>query len=146
MRERGRPTRDRGPERGQLSLPVVEAAVGVVFLLAVAATFGMAVPDPSTTEVQLDVYADDALTVLASESPRHTGGTRLAEVSRSAVAFDRERGALRERVDRILGDNLLFRLETPHGAIGFERPTGLPTGRASVPTDGGTVVLWVWYV
>ncbi|MFC7097698.1 DUF7262 family protein [Halobaculum marinum] len=133
-------------DRAQLSLPVVEAAVGVAFLLAVAASFGIALPDAGTAEAQLDAYADDALTVLAAEPPRHGAGARLAEVSASPAAFDRERDALRDRVDRILGDNLLFRVETPHGAVGFERPTGVPTGRATATTPGGEVVLWVWYV
>ncbi|MFC6787268.1 hypothetical protein ACFQFH_15770 [Halobaculum halobium] len=132
-------------DRAQLSLPVVEAAVGVAFLLAVAASFGLALPAPGTAEAQLDAYAADAGTVLTEEPPRHVGDTRLGEVSRSPAAFERERGALRDRVRRILGDNLLFRVETPHGAVGFERPNGVATGRASVATAGGEVVLWVWY-
>ena len=141
---RTRRRHDRG--RGQLSLPVVEAAVGVAFLLAVAASFGLALPAPATAEAQLDAYADDAVTVLSAEPPRHAGGTRLDEVARSPAAFDRERDALRDRVRRILDDNLLFRVETPHGAVGHERPTTVSTGRASVTTAGGEVVLWVWYV
>lgn len=152
MRERAkherasRRRRSRGRDRGQLSLPVVEAAVGVAFLLAVAASFGLALPAPATGEAQLNAYADDAVTVLASEPPRHAAGTRLAEVSRSPAAFDRERDALRIRVSRILGDNLLFRVETPHGAVGFERPAAVATGRATATTAGGEVALWVWYV
>ncbi|SHG40651.1 DUF7262 family protein [Halobaculum gomorrense] len=146
MRDRTADTRPERADRAQLSLPVVEAAVGVAFLLAVAASFGLALPAPSIGEAQLDAYADDAVTVLAEEPPRHGGDTRLAEVSRSPAAFDRERAALRDRVRRILGDNLLYRIETPHGAVGFDRPTGVATGRASVATAGGKVVLWVWYV
>ncbi|WP_435064639.1 DUF7262 family protein [Halobaculum sp. EA56] len=147
MREPGAGRRAGGDDdRGQLSLPVVEAAVGVAFLLAVAASFGLALPAPATAEAQLDAYAADALTVLAEEPPRHAGGTRIDEVSRSPAAFDRERDALRERVSRILGGNLLFRVETPHGAVGFERPNGVPVGRATAATPGGEVVLWVWYV
>lgn len=146
MRDRPFGVRSKRVDRAQLSLPVVEAAVGVVFLLAVAASFGLALPAPATGEAQLDAYADDAATVLAEEPPRHGGDTRLAEVSRSPAAFDRERAALRDRVRRILGDNLLFRIRTPHGAVGFDRPNGVATGRASVATPGGEVVLWVWYV
>lgn len=137
--------RERADERGQLSLPVVEAAIGVAFVLAAAATFGLALPDPGTTEAQLDAYADDTATVLSEEPPRHAGGTRLDEVARSAEAFERERGALRHRVGRILGDNLMFRVETPHGVVGYARPPDVPLGRAAVPTRGGEVVLWVWY-
>ncbi|ESP88102.1 DUF7262 family protein [Candidatus Halobonum tyrrellensis] len=142
----GRDERDDAPAaRGQLSLSTVEAVVGVAFVLATAATFGMALPDPGTAEAQLDAYADDAATVLVEEPPRHAGGTRLSELARSSAAFDRERDALRRRVGRILGDNLLFRVETPHGAVGYTRPPDAPLGRASVPTRGGEVVLWVWY-
>ncbi|UIP00363.1 hypothetical protein Hbl1158_03050 [Halobaculum sp. CBA1158] len=143
MRE---PTGDSAFDRGQLSLPVVEAAVGVAFLLTVAASFGLALPEPGTAEAQLDAYADDALAVLNEEPPRHAADTRLAEVSRSPAAFERERDALEVRVARILGDNLLFRVETPHGAVGHARPTATATGRASATTPGGEVVLWVWYV
>lgn len=132
-------------ERGQLSLPAVEAAVGIAFVLAVAAAFGLALPDAGTAEAQLDAYAGDAATVLVEEPPRHAGGTRLDEVARSEAAFDRERAALERRVGRVLGDNLLYRVETPHGVVGYARPPDVPLGRAAVPTRGGEVVLWVWY-
>ena len=79
-------------------------------------------------------------------SPRHAGETRLSEVTRSADAFDRERDALTTRVDRILAENLMYRVETPHGAVGYERPAGAPTGHATVPTPHGEVTIWVWYV
>ena len=131
--------------RGQLSLPAIEAAVGVVFVLAAVAAFGLALPDPGTAEAQLHTYADDAATVLVEEPPRHAGGTRLDEIARSRAAFERERAAFERRVGRILGDNLLFRVETPHGAVGYARPSDVPLGRASVPTRGGEVTLWVWY-
>lgn len=131
--------------RGQLTLPAVEAAMGVVFVLGVAVTFGIALPDAGTTEAQLDTYARDAGTVLSGEPPRHGGATRLAEVSRSPAAFDRERDALDRRVGDILGDNLMYRVVTPHGSVGDPRPRDVPLGRAAVPTRNGEVVLWVWY-
>jgi hypothetical protein len=140
--------REPGPgraERGQLSLSVVEAGVGVVFVLAVAAGFGLGVPTPDVREAQLDAYAEDAATVLVQEPPRHAGVSRLSEVARSPEAFERERGSLRRRVDRLLTDNLLFRVETPHGAIGFRRPIGVPTGEATVTTLHGDVTIRVWY-
>lgn len=133
-------------DRGQLSLPAVEAAIGVTFVLGVAVTFGLALPDAGTAEVQLDTYAGDAGTVLAEEPPRHGGSSRLAEVARSSASFARERAALERRVDRILGDNLMYRVETPHGAVGEPRPRDVPVGRAAVPTRNGEVTLWVWYV
>ncbi len=130
--------------RGQLSLSVVEAAVGVTFVLAVATGFAFGVPAPDTATPQLDAYASDAATVLANEPPRHAGETRLAEVVESPDSFDREREALADRVDRILADNLLYRIETAHGAVGYERPTSVAAGHATVPIGEG-VTVWVWY-
>ena len=132
--------------RGQLSLSVVEAGLGVVLVLAVTMGFALGVPGPDTETPQLDAYAEDAATVLANEPPRHGGGTRLEEVTRSAAAFQRERDALDRRVDRLLADNLMYRVETPHGAVGYDRPASAPAGQAVVPTTGGEVTIWVWYV
>lgn len=132
--------------RGQLSLSVVEAAVGVVFVLAVTMGFVLGVPAPDTERPQLDAYAGDVATVLANEPPRHAGETRLAEVTRSPAAFEREHEALERRVDRLLEDNLMYRIETPHGSIGYRRPAGGQAGHATVPTAGGEVTVWVWYV
>jgi hypothetical protein len=131
--------------RGQLSLSVIEAALGVAFVLAIAVSFGLTLPEPATEEVQLDAYASDTATVLTDESPRHVGESRLTEVTRSPAAFQRERDALRERVGRILGENLLFRIETPHGTVGYATPTGVVIGQATVPTRNGVVVIRVWY-
>ncbi|WP_129114716.1 DUF7262 family protein [Halegenticoccus tardaugens] len=131
--------------RGQLSLSVVEAAVGVVLVLAVAASFTLGLPDPGTQDAQLDAYATDAATVLAQEPPRHGGATRLAEISRSAERFDRERKALERRVGRILPENLMFRVRTPHGSVGYPKPVGVPVGESTVTTLHGDVTIWVWY-
>ena len=132
--------------RAQLSLSVVEAGVGVVFVLAVTMGFALGVPSADTETPQLNAYAEDAATVLANEPPRHAGETRLSEVTRSPDAFDREREALATRVDRILAENLMYRVGTQHGAVGYERPAGAPTGQATVPTPYGEVTIWVWYV
>lgn len=142
-RERGPARR---PRRAQLSLAVVEAAVGVVFVLAVTAGFALGVPQPDARDAQLEMYADDAADVLAGEPPRHRGATRLSEIVRSPATFQRERGALDRRVDRILPDNLMYRVETPHGDVGFPKPAGVPLGKATVTTLNGRVRLWVWYV
>lgn len=130
-----------------MSLSAVEAGVGVVFVLAVAAGFALGVDgsEAGVREAQLDAYAEDASTVLAREPPRHTGATRLSEVARSEASFEREARALRRRVDRILTDNLLFRVSTPHGSVGFRRPVGVPTGEATVTTLHGDVTIRVWY-
>lgn len=132
--------------RAQLSLSVIEASIGVVFVLAVTMGFALGVPSPDTERPQLNAYAEDTATVLANEPPRHGGETRLGEVARSRAAFDRERESLERRVDRLLNDNLLYRIETPHGAVGYERPAGVAAGYATVPTTGGEVTVWVWYV
>jgi hypothetical protein len=132
--------------RGQLPLSLVEAAVGVVLVLAVASGFAFGVPTPDDRTAQLDAYADDAATVLATEPPRHGGTTRLAEVARSEASFDRERAALDRRVDRILPDSVMYRVETPHGAVGFPVPSGVPVGSRTVATGYGRVTIRVWYV
>ena len=134
-----------GRERAQLSLSAIEAGVGVVLILAVAAGFGLGLPQPGTREAQLDAYADDAATVLSREPPRHAGATRLAEVARSNASFDREKAALERRVDRILPANLMFRVRTPHGTVGYRRPTGVPVGQRTLTTLHGDVTIWVWY-
>lgn len=132
-------------KRGQLSLSVVEAGVGVVLILAVAMGFALGAAPPDDRSAQLDLYAQDAATVLAGEQPRHRGTTRLAEVVASPEAFDRERDALERRVARILPDNLLFRVQTPHGSVGYRKPAGVAVGSATVATGGGDVTVWVWY-
>ena len=132
--------------RGQLSLSLVEAAVGTVLVLAVASGFAFGVATPDGSAAQLETYADDTATVLADESPRHGGTTRLDEVARSQASFERERAALDRRVDRILPDNLLYRVETPHGAVGYPVPAGAPVGERTVATGYGRVTIRVWYV
>lgn len=134
------------PDRGQLPLAVVEAAVGVILVLAVASGFVLGVPTPDGVEAQLEAYADDTATILANEPPRHRGSTRLAEIARSESTFERERTALDRRVDRILPDNLLYRVETPHGAVGFRTPARAAVGRRTVTTGHGEVIFSVWYV
>ncbi|PSQ16241.1 hypothetical protein BRD00_11130 [Halobacteriales archaeon QS_8_69_26] len=134
-----------GHGRGQLSLPAVEAAAGVLLMFGVITAFALGTPAADTREPQLDAYAEDAATVLAGEPPRHQGATRLAEVARSEETFERERDALERRVERILPDNLLFRVRTPHGSVGYRRPAGAPVGSATVTTTGGDVTIWVWY-
>ncbi|WP_254546220.1 DUF7262 family protein [Halomarina pelagica] len=131
--------------RGQLSLSVVEAGVGAVLVLVVTMGFVLGVPTADTREAQLDAYASDAATVLANEPPRHRGTTRLAEVARSPDAFDRERAALGRRVERLLPDNLMYRVETPHGAVGYRKPAGVAVGAARVTTAHGDVTIRVWY-
>jgi hypothetical protein len=132
--------------RAQLSLPAVEVAAGVVLVFGVVTVFALGVPAPDMRDPQLDAYAEDAATVLAGEPPRHQGATRLSEVVRSETAFERERAALDRRVDRILPDNLLYRVETPHGVVGHRKPAGVTVGVATVTTEHGDVTVFIWYV
>lgn len=131
--------------RGQVSLSLVEASVGVVLILAVTSLFVTGLPTPDTRGAQLDAYAADVGTVLANEPPRHADETRLSEVTSSPAAYQRERTAFERRVTRLVPENLLYRVETPHGAVGYRPPTGIPLGVARVPTPGGLVTIRVWY-
>lgn len=135
-------------DRGQASLTVIETGVGLLLLLAVLFTFAVGVPagDQEQAQTQLDVYATDAATLLSNEPPRHRDQTRLAEVAASTRAFDREKEELNRRVERILPDNVLFRVETTHGTVGHPLPDNVPTGEATVVTTNGAVTVRVWYV
>lgn len=132
--------------RGQLSTTVVEAGIGVVLIFAVTTTFALGVPSPDTQQAQLDTYATDTATVLAEETPRHQDATRLSELAQSEESFERERDTLERRVETVLPDNLLYRIETEHGAIGMQRPDGVAYGTTTVTTEYGKVTLSVWYV
>lgn len=132
--------------RAQVPLAAIEAGIGVLFILTLAVGFSMGVPTPDASAAQLDAYASDAATILQNEEPRHQGQTRLAELTRSPAAFDRERGALRRRADRLLPDNVLYRIETRHGTLGHPLPPDVPTGVVSVTTGSGPVTIRVWYV
>ncbi len=126
-------------------MPVVEAGIGVVMILSLAALVAIGTPAPPADDPQLDVYAEDVGMVLAEEPPRHGGTTRLDELTRSQTSFDREAPALEQRVESLLPANLLYRIETPHGAVGFERPTGAVAGASTVTTQHGEVRIEVWH-
>jgi hypothetical protein len=132
--------------RGQASITAVEAALGVLLLFGVTVTFALGTPAPSGDQTQLDAYASDAVTILATEQPRHSGATRLSELAVSPASFEREKGAMERRLDRLLPDNVMFRLETVHGTAGYRLPDGVPTGVATISTPTGAVTLRVWYV
>jgi len=132
--------------RAQLSLSVVEAGVGALLVLAVTTGFALGPPAPDAGDPQLEAYAEDVATVLADAPPRHRGSTRLAEVASSERTFERERAALDRRIDRLLPDSLLYRLDTPHGSVGYRPPAGVALGVATVVTPHGPVSIRVWYV
>lgn len=128
--------------RGQLSLTMVEVGAGLLLILAAVAGFGLGLPDAGVPEARLDAQADDAATVLAADPDGST--VTLTDVARSASSFERTHEALRRRAGRLLPSDLLFALRTPHGTVGYPRPTGRPTGSARIATPGGDVVVEVW--
>ena len=134
--------------RGQASVTAIEAAVGVLLLtsLVVAFSLGGAGDYDAGAQSQLDAYASDAATLLSQEKPRHAEQTRLAELAASKAAFDREADALERRLETLLPENVLFRVETTHGSVGHPFPGDVPTGEATVPTVNGHVSITVWYV
>ena len=132
--------------RGQASITVAEAAVGVVLIAALTVGFAIGLPgDETSTQAQLDVYAADATTLLTNEGPRHGDQTRLSEVTASESAFERERAELDRRVGRILPANIMYQVETRYGTVGSRLPDDVPTGEATVLTSNGEVTLRVWY-
>lgn len=132
-------------DRGQASLTAVEAGIGVLVLLGVIFTFSLGAQEPDAGRAQLDAYADDAATLLAADQPQHGGATRLSEVVSSKDTFEREKETLVRRIDRILPENLMFRIETPYGTVGHPLPDDVPTGVATTTTRHGPVTLRVWY-
>lgn len=131
--------------RGQIPLPVLEAALGVLLLTAVGLLIVSGVPADPGGSTQLDAYARDAGQLLRSAPPRHANETRLGEVAASAAAFDREREALDRRMERLLPANLLYQIRTPHGTVGYRVPGDVRTGTATFPTAHGPVTVRVWY-
>ena len=131
--------------RAQLPLSLVEVALGATLILGVALGFALATPAPDTQGPQLSAYAEDTATVLQTDPARHNGTTRLGEVVTGQRAFDRERGNLERRVERILPSNVLFNVGTPYGSVGTPVPRRTTTGTATVPTGAGTVRIEVWY-
>lgn len=116
-------------------------------MTSVLLTFSLGVPDGSDrrTETQLDRYAADAATILANEPPRHGDQTRVAEVLESGESWERESEGFERRVDRILPDNVMFRIETAYGTVGTPLPADVQTGDAQVLTPNGDATLRVWY-
>lgn len=132
--------------RAQVALSVVEAAIGVLLVLTVSLGFAFGVASPTADPAQLDAYARDVMVILQNEQPRHVDRSRLRELTRSPTAFERERDALARRIERLLPPNVMFRLETRHGEIGYRLPGSVPTGTAAVMTGRGTARIRVWYV
>jgi hypothetical protein len=131
--------------RGQLSLSVVEAAIGVVLVLGVAAGFTVGTAGPSSSTSQLDTLAHDTATVLRSEPTDRGENSRLTALARSERSFDRIREPTRRRIATLLPDDVVFQVRTSHGSFGYPHPPTAPVGSVTVPTRYGPVTIRVWY-
>jgi len=116
--------------RGQLSVSVLEAGIGMLLLLAVASTLAAGVPVPDEREARLDGYAADGLTILRDGNP---------------ALGSAEPAALGERLDALAPPGTRARLETTGGTVGPSVPSGVAVGKARTTTANGTVTLWLWY-
>ncbi|WP_248897844.1 DUF7262 family protein [Haloplanus halobius] len=131
--------------RGQLSLSIVEAAVGVLLVVGVAAGFAIGVSPPPAAEPQLDSLARDTGTVLATD-PADTGrGPWVIALTHSDDSFARVRDSVRERTAQLLPGDVAFRIRTPHGTVGYPRPPTVAVGTTTIPTRHGPVTVRVWY-
>lgn len=135
----GRPTSNRS--RAQLSLSLLEVAIGVLVVFAVLSGIILGVPGSESRDTQLDTYAHDVAIILEDPSVQQ----RPSALAASPSAFEQGREALRARLDGLLSENLMARIETPHGAVGYRSPSDTPVGRATIPTPNGSVRILVWY-
>ncbi|WP_251341432.1 DUF7262 family protein [Haloplanus halophilus] len=131
--------------RAQLSLSVVEAAIGVVLVVGIAAGFTVGVADHPSAEPRLDALARDTATVLGSEPTPNGRDSRLVALARSPESFERARPDTRERIVDLLPADVAFRVHTPHGTLGYPRPPRATAESTTVPTRHGSVTVWVWY-
>jgi hypothetical protein len=132
-------------DRGQLSLSVVEAFVGALLVVAVATTFALGAPAADVDRPQLDRYAGDVATALADRPATGTTGSLAAAVARSAESFRDRDAELRRAAEAVLPPDVLVRVETPHGAVGFAPPSSGAVGTARLTVGGGTLTVEVWY-
>lgn len=127
--------------RAQLSLSLLEVGIGVLVVFAVLSGVILGVPTSDRQDTQLDTYAHDAAIVLEDLSNRH----RPSELTATPTAFEQGREALQARLDGLLSENLMIRVETPHGAVGYRSPSDVPVGCATIPNPNGSVRVLVWY-
>jgi hypothetical protein len=132
-------------DRGQLSLSVFEAVVGALLVVAVTAGFALGGDDlGAAREAQLDRYAGDGVALLATDGSGADRST-LAALAASERSFDRAADRARRRLAAALPANVLFRVETPHGTVGFPPPPSRAVGEARRVTIDGTITVRVWY-
>lgn len=130
----------RGASRGQLSFPLIEAAVGVLLVLGVACGFAIGAPHPDGSEKQVSLYASDAATLLAAG----TAGNATAFDAGDGGTEETGRTAVREAIDAALPANCMYRATTPWGTVGYPRPPGVTVGTATAPSAAGPITVEVW--
>jgi hypothetical protein len=135
---------ERISERGQVSLSIVEAVVGLVVVLAAATTFLVGLPEAGAGEADLSRLADDGLTVLDSTPPAGDGASRLTALAREPGSFAVERSDADAQLRELYPRRVRYRLETPNGAIGDPLPPARTVGTARRYTPDGDVTLRVW--
>ncbi|WP_380678786.1 DUF7262 family protein [Salinigranum sp. GCM10025319] len=135
---------ERVSERGQVSLSIVEAIVGLVVVLAATTTFLVGLPETGADEADLNRLADDGLTALDSTPPAGDGASRLTALARGPGSFAVERSDADEQLRELYPRRVRYRLETPHGTIGEPLPPTRTTGLARRYTPEGDVTFWVW--
>jgi hypothetical protein len=136
---------DSSPERGQVSLSVVEAVVGLLVVLAASTTFLVGLPDPGSEAAELRVLAADGLTVLDATPPAEDGASRLTALAHDRSSFVRERSDADAQLRALYPPSVRYRVDTPHGAIGDPLPHTRPIGRARRHVAGGDVTIRVWF-
>jgi hypothetical protein len=135
---------ERVSERGQVSLSILEAVVGLVVVLAASTTFLVGLPETGADGADLRLLADDGLTALDSTPPAGDGASRLTALAREPGSFAVERSDADAQLRELYPRRVRYRLETPHGAIGEPPPPARTTGKARRYTPDGDVTLWVW--
>jgi hypothetical protein len=127
-------------------LPVLEAFVGALVLVALAGAFTVA-GDGGTParERQLEAYAADAARLLDEEPGGVAGRSRLRRLAGSRGGFEAAAPGTRRRLEAALPPAVLFRVVTPHGTVGYPRPPSRVTGIEIRETPAGTVRVAVWY-
>lgn len=131
--------------RGQLSLSVVEAVVGVVLVVGVAAGFTVGTAPSPSPEPHLDALAHDTVTVLGSEPTDAGDETRLVALARTPSSFEGSRDSTRDLIERLLPADVAFRVVAPHGSLGYPRPPSTAVGSVTATTRYGRVTVRVWY-
>lgn len=130
--------------RGQLSIPTIEVSIGILLVFGVISLLTIGVTPPAQVDPQLEQYAEDTGVLLIQTGTEKA--PPLAGALTDKATFTQYRSAISQRTDRLLPDNLMYVIETPHGTIGHQPPAYVTTGRTIRTTPHGTVTITVYYV